>query len=35
VEESDGESGVGLGDSEGEDGHSENSDDATLPGWRK
>jgi len=29
------ESGEGLGDSEGEDGHSENSDDVLLPGWRK
>jgi len=35
VEESDGESGEGLGDSEGEDEHSENSDDVPLPGWRK
>jgi len=32
--ESDGEPGVGLGDSEGEDRHSENSNDEPLTGWR-
>jgi len=35
VKESDRESGVGLGDSEGEERLSENSDDVPLPGWRK